>query len=145
MSMNMYVIATNKPQRACYGCGSTKTKTKNGIESWSLNHDLEGNVLCHNCASIYFYNPNRKRMLFRGKRLCLKFQPKTGVCNLCRAVEGIDCKRTNIHHVAYNDTNPLLNTLEVCPACHIRQHQPNSAPDNKIEARVNNEVNSEEI
>jgi len=54
-----------------------------------------------------------------GKYIVIK-NPRIGVCNLCRAVKGFDCKRTQMHHDndIYNINNPIKNTIELCVICH---------------------------
>lgn len=44
--------------------------------------------------------------------------PKIGVCNICRAIVGIDIKRTEMHHEKYDSSNPTKHTIEVCKSCH---------------------------
>ena len=46
--------------------------------------------------------------------------PRTGVCNLCRAVAKIDCSYTQFHHIAYDKTDLRKNILELCPKCHMK-------------------------
>jgi hypothetical protein len=49
------------------------------------------------------------------------FAVKAGVCNWCRAVAGIDCNRTILHHEHYyNDIRK--GTIEICDLCHGRRH-----------------------
>jgi hypothetical protein len=66
---------------------------------------------------------NTKRIQFHGKDVWLPFDPKAGVCNVCRAVKGIDCPTTEMHHVEYHLDAPLKDTIELCPRCHRRYPQ----------------------
>lgn len=119
-------------KRVCYCCGSDKTHFNNkGSPCWHLNHDSEGNVLCHNCWSRYIHSPIQnkitnpkwqpRRMQFKGKRLHLQFCPRIGVCNFCRAVVPFDCKRTHLHHEQYDDSDPMKHTIEICISCHAKE------------------------
>jgi hypothetical protein len=124
-------------KRICYYCCTDKTGTsKTGYVQWY--RDKGSNRMCKRCYNRLVTNPkwgpinhkkwdpitNRKwsprQLLFRGKRLRLAFEPRIGVCNLCRAVIGFDCKRTSMHHEDYDETDPLRHTIEVCGGCHNR-------------------------
>jgi hypothetical protein len=56
------------------------------------------------------------RLLFRGRRISLDHNPRTGVC----AGPGPHNGGTNIHHDVYDPTDPLAHTRELCVACHTR-------------------------
>ena len=75
------------------------------------------NVIRHN------KNSGVKRIAFKGKRLLLKEDPRIGICQLCGAVRGMDCKKTHMHHIKYHPDDPLKDTIEVCGKCHRRQHK----------------------
>lgn len=60
---------------------------------------------------------------FKGKTVLLQHDPRVGVCNWCRAVVGIDCDRTHLHHIQYDDANPLRYTIELYPLCHRMAHR----------------------
>lgn len=66
---------------------------------------------------IYNAIHNPRKIRFKDKRIELKDNPRTGVCNLCRRV-GL----TNMHHLQYHDDDPLKDTIELCPSCHGKQH-----------------------
>jgi hypothetical protein len=61
-------------------------------------------------------NPNR--FLFRDKRVVLENNPRIGVCNLCRAVMPFDCKKTDMHHEEYDESDVLKYAMEICVSCH---------------------------
>jgi hypothetical protein len=135
-----------KPKRVCYGCGSEKTYVdKRGYTHWYGNGDT-GLSLCLKCFMKYISNPkwhpiwnpitsrinNRRRVGFKGKQIYVDKVPRTGVCSWCGAVrvvgeQQIDalggtitaiCKKTDLHHVMYDDSNPLAHTVELCTSCH---------------------------
>lgn len=61
------------------------------------------------------------RIKHNGKWTVIK-KERTGVCNFCRRVSGIDCKHTQWHH--YNDlyySDITKNTIELCPTCHSKE------------------------
>ncbi len=63
---------------------------------------------------------------YKGQIVYLDKDPRTGICNLCRAVLGeVNAQRDktyrrghHIHHESYHDDNPLKDTIEFCPSCH---------------------------
>ena len=68
-----------------------------------------------------------RSMTFRGITINLQEDPRTGVCNGCRAVIGEinaqNGKRYRImhrHHEIYDDNDPMAYTIEYCPMCHGR-------------------------
>jgi len=129
--------------RTCVACDSTTTyRNKLGIEKW-VSHD--GNWFCHKCYDKYIHNPvyhvnckewndrnNKNDILFKGKSIQLKYNPRKGQCTKCNLKIGdlyINCegkwavlKRTCLHHIEYHDDDPLKDTIELCVACHRRTH-----------------------
>ena len=59
----------------------------------------------------------RNRVTFLGKQLQLDSNPRRGVCSQCGFVG-----RTDLHHIKYDPTNPLANTIELCKPCHRKGH-----------------------
>lgn len=112
--------------RECYSCG------KVGIQRGKCFLNPPTNLyLCENCYSRLFLNKSRREYQKRtgrdkwrgqilGKHISFKQEPRIGVCNYCRAVRGIDCKRTSLHHDdnIYDIRRPLWNTIELCSRCH---------------------------
>jgi hypothetical protein len=128
-------------ERFCSICGSTETYLKRHrlrdgsygkpYKMWYNDH--QGGWLCNNCCNSHIYGPKRdalnnpRRIVFEDKRLYLDTAPRTGVCNWCRAVVGeinvqvgILCKRTNMHHLIYDKSNPAAHAIEICVSCHSR-------------------------
>jgi len=59
------------------------------------------------------------RISFRGRRILLKSNPRTGVCSNCKSsVAKGEIKQTNIHHTKYHYDDPLKDTIELCVKCH---------------------------
>ena len=59
----------------------------------------------------------------RGKgQIRLKENPRKGICSWCGAIVGISCKRTCMHHMDYDEHDPLKYTIELCNSCHKREH-----------------------
>lgn len=66
---------------------------------------------------------NKRRIIFKGKRLRLKNTPRKGICSKCgRSIAKGELKRTNLHHTKYDPNNPLNHTIELCPRCHRIEH-----------------------
>jgi hypothetical protein len=55
---------------------------------------------------------------FRGRKVWLGYDPRSGVCNGCRAVAPFDCDITHMHHEEYDPNDVLSHTIEYCPKCH---------------------------
>ena len=60
---------------------------------------------------------HKKMIRFKDKRIKLAKNPRTGICSNC-GMKGL----TNIHHLEYNESEPLSHTRELCIKCHIKQH-----------------------
>jgi hypothetical protein len=122
--------------RECYCCGSIKTYVdkKRDNPHWYGN-GIEGQWLCESCENKYIKNPkwhpithiiySPRQMQFKplGRQIILKQDPRIGVCNFCRAVRGIDCKVTHMHHDEdrYDLEDPLRYTIELCVSCHSKK------------------------
>ena len=129
--------------RVCYSCGSDKTYIpKTGHPHW-YKHD--GNLYCQKCNNNLFVNPkwrsindpiwnkyrNPRRIKFRGRRISLTIIPRTGQCSYCKKRVGdefIDqygktriIKHTQMHHIQYHPEDPLKDTVELCPQCHVKE------------------------
>ena len=106
-------ILNNK--RICCICGSDKTY----INQW-YNHNDKWH--CKKCNNSLFTNPkhhpitNPRKIKFKDKFVMLKENPRKGVCCKCNKI-GL----THIHHTEYDDNNPLKNTIELCPSCHMKE------------------------
>jgi len=74
-----------------------------------------------NPQKIQFY---RHRLLnYKGKQITLKENPRIGVCSNChRSVENGAIMRTQLHHLEYDNNNPLNHTIELCVRCHRQEH-----------------------
>ena len=109
--------------RICSECGSENTYlwiNKKGYRNfkWYL---CNGRVLCHKCR-------NKIKIIFRGKAVYLKENPRNGVCSECNKKIGdpftnnigkpVKIKRTHLHHDEYNSDDVLEHTRELCASCH---------------------------
>lgn len=128
-------------ERICFRCGSNITyiDKRTNRPVW-LN--VDGKPCCKKCICIIKYNPiinekwkdkkkwHKRRLLFKDKRISLKENPRIGFCNICKKIIGEEyinykgekkiIKNTNMHHMKYNDKNPLADSLEVCAVCHAK-------------------------
>jgi hypothetical protein len=118
---NQFTIDT-KIMRECYACGSSNTLLNgNGAPSWYLNQPTNL-VLCQRCYTMIINYPrvvkdrNSRLMWFKGRQITLRQRPRTGICRNCGR-EGY----THMHHVSYDDIDPLKFTLELCPSCHAKE------------------------
>ena len=121
---------TSSVKKICFNCGSDKTYIdKRGRHEWRKHGD---NIYCNKCRAKLFANPkyhvannrrdNPRRMKFKGKRIIVKQKPRKGICEWCGAIKGVNCKRTQIHHIEYHEQDPLKDTVELCSKCHYNAH-----------------------
>ena len=127
--VKMYAV----DERVCYSCGGHNEKKNGGIDkNWFSNKPTRF-LLCHRCYNDvcrkdYKAPPpkprnltiNRAKKFTFKKKIILKHEVRVGVCNWCRRVMGIDCRRTAMHHDGdrYDKNNPLRYTIEICDICH---------------------------
>ena len=71
--------------------------------------------MIHQCIKRYY-------IIFKGKRICLKKDPRKGQCQRCKRKVGEGIKRTQIHHIKYHKKYPLKDTIELCVRCHNSAH-----------------------
>jgi len=51
---------------------------------------------------------------------------RTGICYFCkRSDKKKEVSRTILHHLVYDDSDPLKWTVEVCPSCHYQVDEKN--------------------
>jgi hypothetical protein len=59
---------------------------------------------------------------FKNRRLTLSQKARTGRCQRCpNNIFNGSCKRTHIHHVEYNEHDPIDKTIELCVSCHMTE------------------------
>jgi hypothetical protein len=112
------------------------------VECWNR---YEGKHCCRKCYNRLFTNPKynpqtrlrwskilgKRQILFKKKSIRLKFNPRTGQCSQCKKKVGdefVNCyskvakmKRTAMHHINYDNDNPLENAIELCASCHAKE------------------------
>lgn len=118
--------------RICYNCNSDATYIdKKGYSHW---YKHNGDYLCEKCHARLITNPkwnpihdkiygpsrnkkyNPRQMMFNGKMILLKENPRKGICEWCNR-KGL----THMHHTRYDDNDPLKHTVELCPSCHAKE------------------------
>jgi len=115
----------SKPQKLEYMKGYYKQNREKRLEYQNQFRKNNPNKMKDwyekNPQKIPFY---RHRLLnFKGKQITLENSPRIGVCSNCgRSVESGVIKRTQIHHLKYDDNNPLDHTIELCVRCHRQEH-----------------------
>jgi len=110
--------------RLCSNCGekTITTATKKGYQHERWYSDHKNGFWCNSCYHKITDNPevikrrNQTRMLFKNKIIHLDKNPRIGICSLC----GIKTK-TSMHHLIYDETNPLKHTIEICNSCHMKE------------------------
>lgn len=87
------------------------------------------------------YQDNKESMLqkakmkirFKDKTIRLKENPRTGICYFCNKQNCI----THIHHLEYDDKDPLKYTIELCRSCHSKWHRHHPTPQGYINPSKN--------
>ena len=83
-----------------------------------------------------------KRLKYKGRRMIFDQDIRTGVCCLCkRSDKKKEITRTVLHHLKYNDSDPLKWTVEICLSCHYQVDEKNKKRIDMFYARK--ECNSE--
>lgn len=81
--------------------------------------------MCRKCRYKYHYKEkalpkvkenNKRRLRYKGERIYLKKNPRTGKCSNPKCIG--EYTTTDIHHEKYHDKNPLKDTAELCKRCH---------------------------
>jgi len=68
----------------------------------------------------------RKRTLtWHKKKIFFDHEIKTGICYFCKKEGKPQRSKTVLHHVKYNNDDPLEWTIEVCDKCHYQIDQGN--------------------
>ena len=66
---------------------------------------------------------NLKRIMFLGKHIRFKENPRTNTCTECGRSYPEELKQqTVMHHEKYDPRNPLAHTVELCHSCHTTLH-----------------------
>jgi len=67
-----------------------------------------------------------KSMKYRGRKMVFDQDIKTGECYFCnRSVKKREIVWTGLHHLLYDDSDPLAWTVEVCASCHYKVDEKN--------------------
>lgn len=118
-----------KDKKVCFACGSNTTyiDTKRNKVHW---YRQNGHYLCEKCNNRYYKNRKwhpingPRRISFKGKAIYTKTNPRIGTCTFCkRTIKNGELKRTVMHHIEYDELNPLAHTVELCSRCHINYHR----------------------
>jgi len=75
-------------------------------------------------ANREFYKD--KRLKYRGKSIVFDKDIRTGVCHFCKkSTKKKEITRTVLHHLKYNNSDPLAWTVEICLSCHYKVDEKN--------------------
>jgi len=78
----------------------------------------------------------KRTMTWHKKKLFFDHEIKTGVCYFCdREGKAQGSKSTALHHILYNNDNPLEWTIEVCIKCHSKVDPRNLKQIQKSQAK----------
>ena len=62
-----------------------------------------------------------KQLTYKGEKMYFDQDIRSGKCMICKKTKDSgEIKRTQLHHVWYNDDDPLEATIEVCGSCHYK-------------------------
>lgn len=124
--------------RKCSRCG-LEAKTEEDLKLFVVKKDnkyQKGN-LCKKCFNKIYnkkWNPinnpinssinNPRRITFKGKQFYLVDNPRTNICSNCGKKYPEELiRQTDLHHIIYDNDNPILNTIELCLSCHTKLHR----------------------
>jgi len=63
----------------------------------------------------------KRTMIWKKKKLFFDQDIKTGICYFCKKEGRIQKHpKTSLHHIKYDNQDPLLWTIEVCLRCHFQ-------------------------
>jgi len=75
-------------------------------------------------AKRKFYK--NKRLKYRGRSMVFDTDIRTGICHFCKkSTMKKEITRTVLHHLKYDDSNPLDWTVEICLSCHYKVDEKN--------------------
>jgi len=75
-------------------------------------------------ANYEFYK--YKRIKYRGISMVFDQDIRKGVCYFCgKSDKKGETSRTILHHLIYDDSDPLAWTIEICPSCHYKVDEKN--------------------
>jgi len=75
-------------------------------------------------ANREFYK--NKRLKYRGKSIVYDKNIRTGTCHFCKkSTTKKEITRTVLHHLKYDNSNPLAWTVEICLSCHYKVDKKN--------------------
>ncbi len=77
-----------------------------------------------------------KRLKYRGRNMVFDKDIKTGACQFCeKLTKKKKYTRTVLHHLKYQDSDPLAWTVEICPSCHYKVDEKNKNRIDRYYAR----------
>lgn len=72
-----------------------------------------------------------KRLKYRGENMVFDKDVRTGTCSFCqKSAKNGEISKTSLHHLKYDDLDPLAWTIEVCPSCHYKVDEKNKTKIN---------------
>lgn len=115
--MTLRSTASEIDKRICIKCNFK------GLTHWRRNKNKKW--LCSKCYQHDYMKKYHKTIFsFKGKLLTAKKNIRKGICSWCNnIIDGINTKRTSLHHKKYDAKNPLKYTVEICNRCHKKLYK----------------------
>ena len=106
-----------KPLKECKICGY---KAYNAIQLQKFKKQYgEIRNMCKKCYNDKHYT---RRITYKGKRIYLKENPRTNICQICGRTKQENLGfQMALHHELYIKGNPLDYTVEECLYCHGKE------------------------
>lgn len=96
-------------------------KYKNYFRIWEKNNPIRR-------------NRKSKKISFKKKTIYIDFVPRVNICSVCGKSYPNELKRqTDLHHLKYDENNPIAHTIELCISCHFRLHKLKNGKLRKLE------------
>ena len=69
-----------------------------------------------------------KRLTYRGRKMVFDKDIRKGDCHFCKkSTQKKEIPKTILHHLKYDNSNPLAWTVEICPSCHYKVDEKNKS------------------
>lgn len=110
-------------ENLCNKCHHLRYWTPEHRQKW-LEKNPEYHKKWREAHPDYMTKILKKQFIFKEKRMYPKENPRSNICSECGRSHPKDLTRqTHLHHIIYDEKNPLAWTVELCASCHVKLHK----------------------